>query len=211
MNEPQTGTRAKLIAAGLHLFGRGGFEGTSTRALAERAGTNVASIAYHFGSKAGLRQACALHVVEWLERAIVMPDAAPAPPDPQAALQEMEAAMRAFARMLLVSAEAGDFVPFVLRELTDPGDVAEQLFAQFFQPRHARFCTLWSAVTGQPAEAAEVKLAVFTFIGQILYFRIARPFVARRMEWGAIGPSEVDQIVDAVLGNLRAAAERGRT
>ena len=211
MNEPQTGTRAKLIAAGLHLFGRGGFEGTSTRALAERAGTNVASIAYHFGSKAGLRQACALHVVEWLERAIVMPDAAPAPPDPQAALQEMEAAMRAFARMLLVSAEAGDFVPFVLRELTDPGDVAEQLFAQFFQPRHARFCTLWSAVTGQPAEAAEVKLAVFTFIGQILYFRIARPFVARRMEWGAIGPSEVDQIVDAVLENLRAAAERGRT
>lgn len=211
MNEPQTGTRAKLIAAGLHLFGRGGFEGTSTRALAERAGTNVASIAYHFGSKAGLRQACALHVVERLGNAIVMPDAASAPPDPQAALQEIEAAMRAFARMLLVSAEAGDFVPFVLRELTDPGDVAEQLFTQFFQPRHARFCTLWSAVTGKPAEAAEVKLAVFTFIGQILYFRIARSFVARRMEWGAIGPSEVDQIVDAVLGNLRAAAERGRT
>lgn len=211
MNEPQTGTRAKLIAAGLHLFGRGGFEGTSTRALAERAGTNVASIAYHFGSKAGLRQACALHVVERLESAIVMPDTNPAQPDPQAALQEMEVAVRAFARMLLVSAEAGDFVPFVLRELTDPGDVAEQLFAQFFQPRHARFCTLWSAVTGKPAEAAEVKLAVFTFIGQILYFRIARPFVARRMEWGAIGPSEVDQIVDAVLENLRAAAERGRT
>ena len=54
-----TGTRAALIAAGLHAFGRDGFDGASTRAIARHAGTNVASIAYHFGSKAGLRMACA--------------------------------------------------------------------------------------------------------------------------------------------------------
>ena len=52
-----SGTRADLIAAGLHLFGHDGFAATSTRALAARAGTNVASIAYHFGSKAGLVRA----------------------------------------------------------------------------------------------------------------------------------------------------------
>ena len=52
-------TRDKLIAAGLHLFGRKGFAATSTREIAARAGTNVASIAYHFGGKDGLRMACA--------------------------------------------------------------------------------------------------------------------------------------------------------
>ena len=57
------GTRADLIAAGLHLFGRDGFAATSTRALAAQAGTNVASIAYHFGGKEGLRLACADEVL----------------------------------------------------------------------------------------------------------------------------------------------------
>ena len=52
-------TRAALVAAGLDLFGRRGFEATSTREIAAAAGVNLAAIAYHFGSKDGLRLACA--------------------------------------------------------------------------------------------------------------------------------------------------------
>ena len=52
-------TRAALIAAGLRLFGEKGFDATSTRDIAAAANTNIASIAYHFGGKEGLRLACA--------------------------------------------------------------------------------------------------------------------------------------------------------
>lgn len=44
-------TRAKILAATDELFGALGFDGTSTRDIAERSGVNKALIHYHFGSK----------------------------------------------------------------------------------------------------------------------------------------------------------------
>src|SRR5579863_8191936 len=56
-------TRAALLRAALAQCGAKGFEAASTRAIASAARANLASIAYHFGSKDGLRLACADHVV----------------------------------------------------------------------------------------------------------------------------------------------------
>ncbi|MDZ7778933.1 MAG: TetR/AcrR family transcriptional regulator [Gemmatimonadota bacterium] len=47
-------TRHALMAAARELFGRKGFDGTSVRAITERAGANLGSITYHFGSKRAL-------------------------------------------------------------------------------------------------------------------------------------------------------------
>ncbi len=54
--------RQRLITAGIELFGRNGFNATSTRELAQRAGVNIAGIAYHFGGKERLYNACAEHI-----------------------------------------------------------------------------------------------------------------------------------------------------
>lgn len=47
-------TRERLMHAALRLFAQHGFEKTSTREIAEAAGTNLAAIKYYFGDKAGL-------------------------------------------------------------------------------------------------------------------------------------------------------------
>jgi TetR/AcrR family transcriptional regulator, cholesterol catabolism regulator len=47
-------TAQKLIQAGLDLFATRGFQGTSIRDIADRAGTLISDIYYHFGSKDGL-------------------------------------------------------------------------------------------------------------------------------------------------------------
>ena len=47
-------TREKLLSAALDVFGRYGFDGTSTRQLSEAAGVNLQAIPYYFGSKEGL-------------------------------------------------------------------------------------------------------------------------------------------------------------
>ncbi|MGO4284013.1 TetR family transcriptional regulator, partial [Bosea sp. TAB14] len=62
------GTRTALIRAGLDLFGRHGFEASSIRQIAQAAGVNSAGIAYHFGGKGGLREACAQSVVETIRQ-----------------------------------------------------------------------------------------------------------------------------------------------
>ena len=46
--------RQKLITEALRLFSEKGFAKTSTRAIAQAAGANIASISYYFGDKAGL-------------------------------------------------------------------------------------------------------------------------------------------------------------
>ena len=46
--------RRRILEAALEMFATVGYEGTSTRHLAERAGVNLPAIQYYFGSKEGL-------------------------------------------------------------------------------------------------------------------------------------------------------------
>ena len=50
-------SRARLLHSALGLFAQHGFAKTSTRQIAEAAGTNLAAISYYFGDKAGLYRA----------------------------------------------------------------------------------------------------------------------------------------------------------
>lgn len=44
-------TKEKLLRAGIQLFSTYGYESTTTRMIAETAGTNLATMAFHFGNK----------------------------------------------------------------------------------------------------------------------------------------------------------------
>ena len=50
--------RSRLLHTALRLFAQKGFAKTSTREIAQAAGTNLAAIAYYFGDKTGLYSAC---------------------------------------------------------------------------------------------------------------------------------------------------------
>ncbi len=50
-------SRERLLLAAMRLFAEQGFAKTSTREIALAAGTNIASISYYFGDKAGLYRA----------------------------------------------------------------------------------------------------------------------------------------------------------
>lgn len=203
------GTAADLIDAALRLFGRKGFAATSTREIAAAANTNVASIAYHFGGKDGLRRACGQDVIRRLGAAIG--PAAPVaglPPDRAADL--LEAVLRTMAAFLLTRRDAEDVVPFMLRELAENGPVLNDVYEAMFAPTHQRFCQLWSAATGRPADAERTLLSVFSLIGQLVYFRIGRPVVERRMGWTRLGPDEAGRIAELLAANLRAIIEGER-
>jgi AcrR family transcriptional regulator len=57
-------TRRRLLDTAIDAFGAYGYEGTSTRALAEGAGTTLPAIPYYFGSKEGLFRAAIEHIAE---------------------------------------------------------------------------------------------------------------------------------------------------
>lgn len=204
-------TRAALIQSALTLFGQNGFDATSTRQLADRAGVNVAAISYHFGGKAGLRRACAKAVSGHVAQAFGAVPEEDLSQTPAAAADQIEAVLRALVSLLVAAPDTQGMVAFVLRELGQPGDVTDTLYSQVFAPRHALLCRLWAQATGQPAEAEATRLTVFSLVGQVLYFRIAQPIIERRMGWALIDADQASQIADVVVANFRASLEGHRT
>lgn len=213
-NGAAAATRMALIEAGLRLFGEKGFDATSTREIASAASANIGSIAYHFGGKEGLRDACAEHIVERVREVAApmmaaMPDAAQLSPEQAEAL--LLGMIERMVGFLVAQPEAGLIAQFILRELQHPTKALDIVYGGVFEPVHSHVCRLWAAATGGDPESERTRIAVFTMIGQIVYFRIARAAVMRRMDWAEIGPEEARRIAAVAAANLRAAiaAERG--
>ncbi|MGE0502769.1 MAG: CerR family C-terminal domain-containing protein [Rhizobiaceae bacterium] len=199
-------TRSALVRASLKLFGQKGFEGTSTREIAAAARANIGSIAYHFGGKEGLRAACAAYIVQTVQGVASQALAAEAAPvDANAARARLHLAAERLVSFVVARPEAGEIVQFVLREMAHPTDALDTIYDGVFLPVHARLCGLWAMATGQRAEAEHTKIAVFTMIGQAVYFRIGREAVLRRMGWSEIGPDEAAKILAVVHANIDAA------
>lgn len=204
---PADQTRAALVQAALKLFGRQGFDGTSTRQIAAEAKANIGSIAYHFGGKEGLRAAAADFIVETIQGVAGQALGAPrqaAPPNPEAARAQLFAALERMVGFVVASPQAGEIVQFVLRELSLPTAALDRIYAGVFEPTHRRLCQIWEQATGEPAESEATRLTVFTMIGQVIYFRIGREAVLRRMGWREIGDKEAAKVVAVATDNLRA-------
>ena len=60
-------TRRRILETALEIFASEGYEGASTRLLAERAGVNLPAIQYYFGSKEGLYRAVIQSIAESTE------------------------------------------------------------------------------------------------------------------------------------------------
>lgn len=215
---PAEQTRGALVRAALKLFGQQGFDGTSTREIAAEAKANIGSIAYHFGGKEGLRLAAADFIVDTIQAVATqaMGTAGSFPEKnltAEAAEQQLFAALDRMLAFIIARPEAGEIVQFVLRELSHPTAALDRIYDGVFEPTHRRLCRVWEQATGEPAESDGTKLTVFTLIGQVVYFRIGREAVMRRMGWTEIGNKEAEKVLAVTSGNLSAilAARKGQT
>jgi len=209
-------TADALVVAGIELFGARGFAATSTRELAMAAQANVAAIAYHFGSKEGLREACGRAAARRLAQDALGAtaqklDAALAAGLTQAQAEaQMLALVRALTPALTARADLDPVVRFILREQTEMSSAFQIVHDAVIAPMHERLCLLWAAATGAAADAQTTRLSTLTFMAQIIYFRIARNVALKRLGWRRIGPKEADAIAEIVAGNLRAALAAAR-
>nr|WP_245432484.1 CerR family C-terminal domain-containing protein [Mesorhizobium loti] len=202
-------TKAALVHAALKLFGRQGYDGTSTREIAAAAKANIGSIAYHFRGKEGLRTAVADHIVETIQSiadqavgGVAGPD--PATLTPETAREQLKATLQGMVAFIVAKPEAGEIVQFMLRELADPTPTLDRIYTGLFEPTHKRLCFIWERATGEPAESEGTRLAIFSLIGQAVYFRIGREPVLRRMGWTRIGEDEAGKILATLHNNLDA-------
>lgn len=202
-------TRAALIHAALQLFGSKGFDATSTREIAGLAKANIGSIAYHFGNKEGLRLAAADYIVETIQGvagqalghyAVIGVSAN----TKEEARQQLVMAIERMTQFIVVQPQSGEIVQFLQRELAHPTAALDRIYSGVFEPTHKRLCAIWEVATGEPAESEATRLIIFTLLGQVVYFRIGREAVKRRMGWATMGEDEAAAVAAIVRQNLMA-------
>lgn len=189
------GTPERLLMVGLDVFGRIGFQGATTRMLAETAGVNQQAIAYHFGSKEGLYlravEATADYIVSLFAdiRARVhdLPDAPagqPCPrPDP--ARELLTRLLQALARVN-TAPQAEAACRIMMREQANPTRAFAVLYDRAIGPITADVAALVARMQGKDPQAEEVRLLAVSLIGSILIFLNARPAVTATLGWDAI-------------------------
>ncbi|KZL06564.1 CerR family C-terminal domain-containing protein [Pseudovibrio sp. Ad26] len=205
---PSAKTKRDLIESALYHFGHEGYAGTSTRSIAQTAKANIASIAYHFDGKAGLKRACinfiAMSIGDVMSVVLnrKLSDIEHlSPEDARTKILEMIDRMITFTQ---TNKRAELVIGFMLKEVLHSPEEVDTLYHLIFEPLMDRVTVLFSRATGQPVASDELKLAIFAMIGQLLYIRLARPLVLKRMGWQAVGPDELAQIKSILHRSINA-------
>lgn len=198
---PTPDTAGKLLAAAIESFGHRGFDGTSIREIAKTANVNIASIAYHFGGKEQLYRACLEHITDKVREGVGQIDSHE-PRSPEEARESLKTALFQMMQFVLATPEVASFIRVVVREQMDPSPAFDILYEKFMEPLHRRLCGLWALASGDHPESDTTKIAVFSLLGQILLFRIARAGALRRMGWREIGKHQLETLKRRISVNV---------
>ncbi len=185
---PSRTTRERLLAAAGDLFAERGFHRTTVRDIAARAGVNLASGHYHYGSKkdlylAVLRAQFADVRSRLAARGASLASAAPN----RLSRRELEALLEArIATMLevLIGPPPGRHGTLMQREMTDPSEALPVIVEEFIVPMKREMEEIVSrCVPGLDRE--QVERCGLSIVGQATFYRFATPAMLRILERSA--------------------------
>ena len=169
-------TRRRILETALDLFAAQGYEGASTRQIAEGAGVNLPAIQYYFGNKEGLYRAVIEDITADTDRhmASLAPRVRAALDSPETPREELAALLCEMLETFVTLVTSGTQVEsrrliFARAEIEEtPGlDVLhENGMRQIFNP-----CLgLLSRLHRKPATAQEMTVRTLALIGQVVIF-----------------------------------------
>jgi AcrR family transcriptional regulator len=201
-------TRQRLIHSALEVFGEYGFDGASTRMLAERAGANLAAIPYHFGSKEGLYRAAAEYIVEFSKRELqpiidrIERMAMERKVSRRAASELLEELLQRFSSLVIGSPEADSWAGFIMREQLHPGAAFEILFEGLMKKLIDAASRMLAITLRMRPDDPRLMITTQTVLGQIVIFRSGRAAVLRQLGWKEISADRLKLIQSVVRENM---------
>lgn len=196
--------KEKLLASALVVFGRYGFDGASTRQLADAAGVNLQAIPYYFGGKDGLYLATADHLVSLIDvhigemrrqmgARLAALDAAGESLTPVEARLLLTGIARTMIT-LLVSKQSESWARFIIREQMEPTAAFERIYQGIMAPMIGIARRLVGVLLDADPVSERVRLRTLSFVGNILVFRVAHAAVLAQMEWETVGPRQLETL-----------------
>ena len=199
-------TSARIIEAALTLFGEQGYEGASTREIAELAGVNAPALNYYFKSKEGLYNACIEDMVEqiWAFLAPTIEQAQAqlgARPDTEQLIETFCSIQSKIAEFMLVSNRTNSWRKFYAREQAGLGPSAgEEMISQRIGQRLIGVTSgIISRLMGPNASQEECILRSMALTGQLLPFHLTRNSSLKALDWDVLTPQRYAMLMNIVL------------
>jgi AcrR family transcriptional regulator len=191
-------TQERILAAAEELFAEAGYEGTSIRQIALKAGVPVALISYHFGGKLGLyRRVFESHAPTLVAERRAGLALAALEHDPDRRLAAIVKAV--LVPMLgLRSAEGRQSLGRLLaREVSDPRSVERGIIQDLLDPIAAAVTDLVAAALPERS-AAEIHWAYQMMIGTMTFIMVDAGRI-RRISGGACDPEDVEATIRHII------------
>ena len=195
------------MTTALRLFSEKGFAKTSTRAIAQAAGVNIASISYYFGDKAGLYRA-------------MFSEPMAGPEQDHSVFAQAHFTLReslaGFIGSFLAPMKQGELVQQCMRlhfrEMLEPTGVWANEIEQSIKPAHVVLLGVLGRHLGVKAADDYLHRLAFSIAGLAMHLYMARDVVAAIRPRLLQGPKAIDlwagQMVDQAEAMVRLEAAR---
>ncbi len=171
MDTNAVNTKLALINAAGELFAEHGYEGTSTRSIAEKAKVNIAGIKYHFGSKEGLYLEVINHVFEYKNLFDIadMLEKEPSRLDTKEGLANTILDMVLCCYKDIFYAEKPDWhMKLLMQEVLNNTIGIEHTVEKYFRPKHQQVKNLYNKINPN-ATTEETNVWCFTLHSQVIF------------------------------------------
>ena len=193
-------TYSTLLMTAVRLFGQHGYDGVTTRMLAEAAGANVAGIKYHFGSKDDLYIAAIDYIIGLLapRMEIVVGLAGRAKTlagdDPRRRALVVTQVVETVLDTFLANPMVREVMPFVLREIFVPGPYFDRIYDAAPRRLHETLTELVAWILDLDSHSPTTVMRTHALIGQLVVFHIGRAILTRRLGVDDYSEDNVAQI-----------------
>jgi AcrR family transcriptional regulator len=196
--------RERILHTALRLFAARGFERTSIREIAQAAATNVSSIGYYFGDKAGLYRAAFTEPMgEACAGSRIDPGNLP--------LADL---LHRFFAEFLQPLKQGEAVQLVMRlhfrEIVEPTGLWAEMIENEIKPQHEGLLRALEREFGLAQPDADLQRLTFSIVGMAIHFFVAQDIVHGIAPEVMDGPEAIDMLAERLASYSLAMVEAER-
>nr|PZN81160.1 MAG: DUF1956 domain-containing protein [Pseudomonadota bacterium] len=197
-------TKAQLLEAAGVLFAEKGFDRTTAKEIAEKAGTNAASVNYHFGGIEGLYEEVLVEAHHRFVSLQALASAVEGEGDPQ---QKLRRLLELFINAVTEPASSSWAVRVLTREILSPTPYFHTLRRKAIEPKKSLIFGLVSEVLGLPREHPSVARACFSIAAPCFLLLVADRHLIKQV-FPALGADAtdaqalIDHMVRFALGGI---------
>jgi TetR/AcrR family transcriptional regulator, regulator of cefoperazone and chloramphenicol sensitivity len=168
-------TQRRILDTAIDVFAVEGYEGASTRSLAEQAGVNLPAIQYYFGSKEGLYRAAIEHIIREMDESLApVADRVEAaltgdlaPPQLLALIGDV---LDGFALVIVGTGKSRSRKLFIARAEIECGAAVDAIHETVKRRVIDVMAALIGRLLGRPADDEDIVIRTVAILGQVSVF-----------------------------------------